>query len=346
VTLSEASGKTITVDYATADGSATTANLDYVSAMGTLTFLAGDVVGNVSVSVNGDVVIEPSETFLVNLSMPVEVTLADSQAVGTIVDDDGMPQAFIDDITLAEGDAGATDAVFSVSLSMAALVVVSLDFATADGTAVDGSDYQGSSGTADFPAGVTSVQIVVPVLGDTVDEFDETFFVDLTNPVGIGIADNQGQGTITDDDPLPDLEVPPFSQAEGDAGMVTFDIPVVLSPPCGKTVMVDWTTVDGTATAAGADYLPAGGTLTFAPGEMQRLASVAVLGDVDPEGTETFSIELSNPVEAQVVVGTDQVSILGYDGAAVIEIPTLSGWSLLLLMASLVLFGAARLRRP
>jgi hypothetical protein len=346
VTLSEASGKTITVDYATADGSATTANLDYVSAMGTLTFLAGDVVGNVSVSVNGDVVIEPSETFLVNLSMPVEVTLADSQAVGTIVDDDGMPQAFIDDITLAEGDAGATDAVFSVSLSMAALVVVSLDFATADGTAVDGSDYQGSSGTADFPAGVTSVQIVVPVLGDTVDEFDETFFVDLTNPVGIGIADNQGQGTITDDDPLPDLEVPPFSQAEGDAGMVTFDIPVVLSPPCGKTVMVDWTTVDGTATAAGADYLPAGGTLTFAPGEVQRLASVAVLGDVDPEGTETFSIELSNPVEAQVVVGTDQVSILGDDGAAVIEIPTLSGWSLLLLMASLALFGADRLRRP
>ncbi|MBZ0111763.1 MAG: hypothetical protein K8J08_04820, partial [Thermoanaerobaculia bacterium] len=235
VTLSEASGQTITIDYATMDGTATTADMDYVATMGTLTFLAGDTVQMVSVTVNGDGVVEPSESFTVDLSMPVLVTLSDAQGVGTIVDDDGMPQAFIDDVTLAEGDAGTTDAVFTISLSTPPAVAVSVDYATSDGTATAGSDYQSTSGTANFPVGATTVQVMVPVIGDLLDEFDETFFVDLSNPVGVGIADNQGNGTITDDDPLPDVSVPTFAQAEGDAGMVTFDIPVTLSAASGKT---------------------------------------------------------------------------------------------------------------
>ncbi len=345
VTLSEASGKTISIDFATQDGSATTANLDYVASMGTLTFLPGETAMTIPIAVNGDTTVEASETFVIDLSMPVDVTLSDPQGEGTIVDDDGMPQVFIDDQIVGEGDAGTVQMTFSISLSMSPAVAVSVDFATADGTAVAGVDYQGVSGTAAFPVGVTTIEVVVPVDGDVLDEFDETFFVDLSNPVGVGVADGQGMGTIVDDDPLPEIFVPVFSQGEGDSGTISFDIPVVLSVPSGKTVTVEWATMDGTATAASGDYLPASGMLVFAPGETVQLASVLVEGDMNNEGTETFTIELSNAVEGQIVPDTNQVEILGDDGASVVEVPTLGQVSLGIFALLLLVLGVTRLRR-
>ena len=93
VTLNPAAAQTVTVDFATADGTATTADNDYVAASGTVTFPAGQTTQPVAVTVNGDTVFEPDETFFVNLSSPVNATIADGQGVGTILNDDGPPGA-------------------------------------------------------------------------------------------------------------------------------------------------------------------------------------------------------------------------------------------------------------
>jgi serralysin len=89
--LSNPSFETITVDYSTSDGTATTAANDYQAASGTATFSPGSTSETLAVLVNGDVTVEPDEHFFVNLSNPVNVTIGDGLGVGTILNDDLSP---------------------------------------------------------------------------------------------------------------------------------------------------------------------------------------------------------------------------------------------------------------
>jgi len=203
----------------------------------------------------------------------------------------------VGDVTVTEGDAGAVNAVFTVSLSIAVGHTVSVQYVTADGTAIAGADYTAVSGTLTFPPGTVSQAVSVPVLGDVSDEDDETFTVNLSNPTGASIADGQGLGTITDDDPLPALFAGDCASREGGAGSVPCDFTVTLVPVSGRTVTVAYATADGTATA-GTDYLAASGSVTFPPGVTQQLVSVSVLGDAAIEGDESFSLNLSSPTNA------------------------------------------------
>ncbi len=106
----------------------------------------------------------------------------------------------INDVVVNEGNAGTTPATFKVTLEQAVATEVKVNYATANGTALAGQDYNATNGTVTFPAGTTSADVVVQVIGDTTDEPDETFFVNLTNPVGGTIVDPQGRGTIIDDE--------------------------------------------------------------------------------------------------------------------------------------------------
>jgi hypothetical protein len=106
----------------------------------------------------------------------------------------------INDIAVNEGNSGTTNATFTVSLSKASAQAVTVSYATAEGTATAGTDYQSSSGTLTFAAGQTTQTVSVQVNGENVSEDDETFFVNLSNPTNAEISDAQGQGTITNDD--------------------------------------------------------------------------------------------------------------------------------------------------
>ena len=107
----------------------------------------------------------------------------------------------INDVTVREGDAGTKSAVFTVTLSRASNQNVTVNYSTANGTAIAGSDYMSQMGILTFIAGQTTKFITVSVMGDTVPEPNKTFFVNLTNPTGgFTIADGQGMGTIIDDD--------------------------------------------------------------------------------------------------------------------------------------------------
>ena len=189
-----------TFDIATANGSAT-AGVDYVAnSLTGQTIPAGSSTYTFTVLVNGDTLNEPSETFFVNVTNVINAIVADGQGVGTIVNDDPLPSLSINDVTVVEGNAGTVNAVFTVSLSAASGQTVSVNYTTADGTATQPADYTNTSGALTFTAGTTTQTITVPVIGETIPEANETFFVNLSGATNATISDNQGVGTITNDD--------------------------------------------------------------------------------------------------------------------------------------------------
>ena len=211
-----------------------------------------------------------------------------------------------------EGDSGAVNMIFPVSLSSASSQAVTVDFATQDGTAVAGKDYGSSAGTLTFPPGTTAQSVPISIYGDLLDEPDETFSVVFSNPVNAALADDTASGAITDNDPTPGLTVAERSVTEGDAGTRQAVFTVNLSAASGLGVTVDFATQDGTA-ASGSDYTAVSGQLTFAPGETSHSISVTVTGDEIIEPDETFSLKLSNPVNATLSQSNAQGKILDDD---------------------------------
>jgi outer membrane protein assembly factor BamB len=203
LTLSTPTSQTVTVNWATADDTATTLDFDYVGASGIVTFNPGQTSATVTVQVNGDLKDEADETFFVDLSAPVKATIADPQAVGTIVNDDSVPQVSIGDVQLAEGNTGTTPPTtftFPVTLSNPSASTVTVNYATANGSAIAPADYATASGTVTFNPGVVSQPVTVQVVGDTIAEPNEVFYVDLSGPSGAGLLKARGVGTILDDD--------------------------------------------------------------------------------------------------------------------------------------------------
>ena len=161
---------------------------------------------------------ETNKVFLVTLSNPTNLVLAMQSATGTIIDDDPLVLA-IEDPSVREGDTGTTNVLFVVTLAKPYYLPVTVDFATADGTALAGSDYVATNGTLTFAPGVTSQTISVLVNGDTVDEANETLVFNLTNAVNVALTDTQGRATIVDDDPLV-LAIADSSVTEGNTGFL------------------------------------------------------------------------------------------------------------------------------
>jgi len=219
----------------------------------------------------------------------------------------------INSVSVLEGNSGVTPATFTVTLSAPSTVPASVQFATADGTAKAGSDYLSTSGTLTFAPGETSKTIAVSVVGDTMQEDNETFLVLLSKPTGgATISTNAGVGTILDDDGPPALAINDVSQPEGNSGTTNMTFTVTLTAPSGKPVSVDYATADGTATA-GSDYTSTSGTLSFAPGQTSKTINVPIIGDTIVEPNETFLVQLSNAVGAPIVRNQGTGTILNDD---------------------------------
>jgi hypothetical protein len=314
VRLSAPSNPPVTVNYSTANDSAF-AGSDYQSVSGTLTFLKGQTTKTILVPVTGDTLPESNETFFVNLRNPKHATIADGQAIVTVVDDD--PTISVSDMTVTEGNSGTSLGNFTVKLSVAPVQTVTVNYATADGTASDGSDYVAGSGTLTFNPGQMSKTITVSVNGDRLAEPDEHFFVNLTSPSGAVIADGQGGGTIVNDEPL--VSVTKVSQPEGDSGTTVFSFTVELSAaPTSGSVFVDYATA-GISATAGSDYDAATGTLTFAPGVTSQTISVTVHGDQDLEFDESFVVNLSSGNQAWATIQNDDGILINIGDSSVTE---------------------------
>lgn len=202
VALSAASSSAITVNYATTDGTAV-AGSDYVAANGTLTFNPGETSKQLAVIVIDDTASEGSETIIVNLSSPTNATLSVAQGTITINANDAppIPSISVGNVAVAEGVGVAS---VTVALSASSASIVTVDFTTANGTAVSGSDYGPASGTLTFSPGETSKLITVTILDDATQEANETILINLTNPTGATLANSQGIITINaSDTPVP-----------------------------------------------------------------------------------------------------------------------------------------------
>ena len=317
LTLSAPSTSSVTVNYATAAGTAT-AGTDYTTTSGTATFAPGSTSTTITVPVLGDTTVEPNETVLVNLTAPVNATIADAQAVVTITNDDTAPTPTISiaDVAVNEGNAGVTSAVLTLTLSATSTSSVTVNYATAPGTATAGTDYTTTSGTATFAAGTTTTTITVPVLGDTVVEPTETVLVNLTAPVNATIADAQGVVTITNDDgaALPAISIADRAIAEGNAGTTTAVVTLALSAASASTVTVSYATAAGTATA-GTDYTTTSGTATFTAGTTTTTITVPILGDTTAESDETVLVNLTAPVNATIADAQAVLTITNDDTA-------------------------------
>jgi hypothetical protein len=306
VSLSRESAVPVAVQYSTSDGTAVSGD-DYTGTSGNLTIPAGVSSGTIMISLNDDAVFEEDETFTVSLSNPTNAMLDDDEATGTILDDD-VPAISIDDVT-ADEDAGTLD--FTVSLSNTITATVTVDFATKDSTAIAGDDYTANSGTLSFSSGTTSLGISVSVSDDALDEEDEIFTIELSNPSNGTIADGQGVGTIQDNDVSPTLSIGDVSLAEPDSSSATMTFTVSLSAVSGREIMIDYATADSSAEAPD-DYLATSGTLTIPAGSPSGTIGVTVNSDTLSEIDEVYFLNLSNPVDATISDGQGR-GVIGGD---------------------------------
>ena len=171
--------QTITVDYASSNGSAT-ATSDYTAVSDTLTFDLG-LNRTIPIPILHDTVDEIDETFDISLSGPVNANISttNGSATMTITDDDDAPTVSIADNSTTAESAGPTN--LTVTLSAASEKTITVDYDTSDGTAEAGSDYTAGSGTLTFAPSETTKNVAIAVLADITDEENETVTVTLSN---------------------------------------------------------------------------------------------------------------------------------------------------------------------
>ena len=314
VRLNKASDSQVTVDYETVEDKsiyAATAGTDYTAVSNTLTFAAGQTQKTVSVALTSDTEADDGELLWLVLSNAtgarleeVEYAIAleavageDGPAVarGTIRDTNDLPELTVFGMDGVES--GGLTVRFPVLLTPASESEVTVDYATADGTAVAGADYRETSGTLTFAPGQTGKIVWVPVIDDVVEDSGETLTLELSNVSGATLAQATAQAVITNHDG-PSLSVAPVQGLES-GGALAFE--VRLDRAAEETVTVSYATFDGTA-REGEDYTAAEGTLEFPAGVTEQTVTVAVAADEVAEDDETLTLVLTDAVGAGIAV--------------------------------------------
>ena len=298
VSLSAASGRTVSVQFSETSGTATR-DLDFTWVGGRLVFPSGSTEAYIDVPIRPDNAFESDETFLVKLSDVYNATIADGEGQGAIIDDDRQPTVSLAPVAfVTEGPSGSrTNASIEVRLASTSYQTITVDYATGPGTAASGTDFIAASGTLTFAPGQTLKTLTVAVNGDDVDEVDESFVVNITNPTNSTIVAGQVPVTILDDDG-PDISVNDVTLMEGNAGLGAANFMVTLSGPSLQPVFIQYSTSPGTATP-NFDYLsvepPTFGNLTIPAGATTGTFRINVVGDYQIEPNETFYVIIEAP---------------------------------------------------
>lgn len=225
-----------------------------------------------------------------------------------------IPALRIEDVSAAEGNLTRSQNI-TVNLSTASSTAVEVHWQTIDGTALAGSDYVASAGTLTFAPGETTKTIAVTILGDAVEEGDETFSLQLSQAGSTPIHRDTAVVTLTNDDFDPSLRIVDASVTEGHQANGTFlSMSVTLQPPASQEVSVLVTTSNLSA-LAGEDYSSSNQVLTFAIGETVKQVSIPIIGDIVQEGPETFLVTLSQAQGAAIRKSTALASIYDDDSS-------------------------------
>src|SRR5205823_6118863 len=275
------------------------------------------------VQIKPDSLDELNETFTVNLSNPLNATIATPTGTCTITDDDLPPTVTLSLSGSPMAEAGGIATVTAtLSAPSGQNVTVNLAFS---GTATITNAYRPSASSIWIPAGSTTGSISLNAVPGSMDELDETIIVDISPVTNATESDTQQvPATITDDDPPPTIAFSAASSA-GSETATAVSLPVSLSIASGKTVTVNYAVVGGTATGGGVDYTLANGTLTFAPGVATQNINFTVVNDTLDENDETVQVTLSGPTNATMgAIATHTYTILDDDPLPSLSINNIS----------------------
>ena len=293
VTLTGNVQEAFTVNYATVNGSATQPT-DYTYAAGSISFPAGSVNGTTktfTVPIFNDQLAEGDETFSATLSgISGLTTISTASAATTIIDND---VASVSISTLPTVNEAAGTATFMVTLSGGAQDVVTVNYSTSNGSAVQPNDYTATSGTISFPAGSvngTVSSFTVPIVNDQFREGDETFSATLSGTTGLAtIATASATTTIIDNDAASVSISTPLTVNEA-AGTATFT--VTLTGNVQEAFTVSYATANGSAQSPNDYTAITTGTVSFPAGSVSgafQTFTVAISDDNLVEPGETFS---------------------------------------------------------
>ena len=246
VKLDRASAGTVTVRYTTLGDSARV-NEDYRANSGTLTFTPGETSKTIEVSILEDAEDEPDERFWVRLRNATGATLVSRPWVEVNITDRGAgpPGLSVADAEVEEGPNAVL--AFVVTLDREAPSTVTVDYATADGTATEDEDYTAASGTLTFLVGETEKTVSVAVLDDSHDEGNETLTLALSNPSGAYLADGVATGTITNTDLIPQEWLGRFGRTVADQVLDAMESRMTESRVAGAALTIAGQRVGGGA---------------------------------------------------------------------------------------------------
>jgi len=331
VTRSGAIGGATTVDWVvTGNGTNAANDADFTNGIrptGSLAFAAGETSKTITITVNGDAVVEADEGFLVTLSNVSGGILGTSTAEGLIKNDDIDAAISITaaNVTAAEGNAGGKPFAFTVtrSISTAGSSTVNWSVRGSGDFPARGDDFVGGSlpgGTLTFAASETQKTIVVNINGDRDVEANEGFTVLLSDAVGGHIVNASATGTITNDDTELTITTLQSTRPEGNSGSspaTPFTFNVTRFGLTSGSESVRWAVAgSGSAQASAADFvggtLPSG-SISFAAGETSKTITVNVYGDVVTESNEGFTVTLFDATGSHIVAATAAGTILDDD---------------------------------
>lgn len=285
---------TLTVDYATGNGTAASGS-DYTSATGTLTFAAGETSKTITIPILDDTVYEGNETFTVTLSNVSSGSIIVPSATVTIADNETQPARIaIGPPTvecIGERTFPGTYLYYDCTVTRLGNTsgIVTVDYFTTDGTAKAGQDYLPLSGTITFADGETNKPLRITVYWDGELEDTENFTLGLRN-ASSGIIQYDKSNIIIEDIDIA-FNTLDYSVMEN-SGNVTLTVKRGISQS-SETMSFKYQTIDGTA-KAGSDYTAKSGTISFSPGQLSKTITIPVLDDTLYEGDETFTVKLTD----------------------------------------------------
>ena len=173
---------------------------NFTATSGTITFAAGASTATLTIDPTADTMVENNETVALTLAAGTGYTIGTTTAlIGTIVNDDVPVINLSANQTILEGNTNPQNVTYTVTLSRSDTRVITVNYATANGTATAGSDYTNITGTLTFNSGVTSQSINIPILNDSINEANETFTLTLTSPTNANLGTRTSVTTTISD---------------------------------------------------------------------------------------------------------------------------------------------------
>ncbi|HEX5702970.1 MAG TPA: Calx-beta domain-containing protein [Pyrinomonadaceae bacterium] len=286
---------------------------------GTVIFAAGSPTATVTVDPTADSTVEPDETLTLTLAAGANYNVGSpNSATGTITNDDADVSVTVSPSSVAESGSDSLFYTFTRAGVMTDALTVNFSVA---GTAIFNTDYtqsgaatfSSSAGTVTLPAGSGSATVTLVPTPDFIDEGDETVILTVTTGTGYNVGSpGSQQGTITDDDPTPTIQITDVTAPEP-SSPTSFVFTVSLTNPSASQIDLNYTTATTGATTPatggagctpGIDYGDAAATLSFAPGETSKQINVTVCSDSTLEPDETFFVNLSGNTNSTLPPGT------------------------------------------